>query len=165
MTKNWVFTIAFDIAADMAAMDAWEQQLADVDAMVTRVPGHGVAVTLHADNLGFYDAVSFARKRVAAVVASDPVGIEVITEDEHLRRAEASTLPELMSAAEIADELGVSRQRVHQLRAAAAFPAPLADLRGGAVWDARAIRKFASDWDRKPGRPPADTGLVPAVSR
>lgn len=65
-------------------------------------------------------------------------------------------MPELMSAAEIADELGVSRQRVHQLRELAAFPAPLADLRGGVVWDAAAIRKFAQEWERKPGRPRAE---------
>jgi hypothetical protein len=40
------------------------------------------------------------------------------------------------------------------LRQNVAFPAPLAELRGGAVWDAAAIRKFAEGWDRKPGRPP-----------
>ena len=58
-----------------------------------------------------------------------------------------------MSAAEIADELGVARQRVYQLRATTAFPALLAELRGGAVWDAAAVRKFAQDWERKLGRP------------
>jgi hypothetical protein len=68
-------------------------------------------------------------------------------------RAEAATMPELMSAAEIAELLRISRQRVHQLRRTAAFPAPLADLRGGAVWDAAAVRKFAEEWLRKPGRP------------
>jgi hypothetical protein len=51
--------------------------------------------------------------------------------------------PDLMSAAEIVEALGVARQRLHQLRSTAAFPAPLAELRGGAVWDAAAVRKFA----------------------
>ncbi|GAB4621016.1 hypothetical protein MOKP38_45590 [Mycobacterium avium subsp. hominissuis] len=63
----------------------------------------------------------------------------------------------MMRAAEIADELGVRRQRVHQLRHLAAFPAPLAELRGGAVWDAAAVRKFADNWTRKPGRPRSHT--------
>lgn len=165
MTQNWVVTITLDLDPDMAEMDAWEQQLADIDAVVGRVPRRGVEVTLYAADLGIDGALRFARERVAAVVTSDPIGIEVITEDEHLRRADSPTVPELMSAAEIADELGVSRQRVHQLRAAAAFPSPLADLRGGAVWDARAIRKFASEWERKPGRPAANPGLIPAVSQ
>jgi hypothetical protein len=85
--------------------------------------------------------------------------MEVVRESEWRRRAEAPTMPELMSAAEIADELGVRRQRVHQLRSLAAFPAPLAELRGGAVWDAAAVRKFAQDWERKPGRPRIKTAL------
>jgi hypothetical protein len=61
-----------------------------------------------------------------------------------------------MSAAEIAQELGISRQRVHQLRRTAMFPAPLADLRGVAVWDAVAVQKFSGDWKRQPGRPAGD---------
>jgi hypothetical protein len=62
-------------------------------------------------------------------------------------------MPELMSAAEISEELGISRQRVHQLRATSGFPAPMVDLRGGAVWDAAAVRKFNQEWARRPGRP------------
>jgi hypothetical protein len=46
---------------------------------------------------------------------------------------------------------------VHQLRSTAAFPAPLAELRGGAVWDAAAVRKFAREWERKSGRPAGRT--------
>lgn len=53
--------------------------------------------------------------------------------------------------------LGIARQRVHQLRSTAAFPAPLAELRGGAVWDAATVRKFARGWERKPGRPAGRT--------
>jgi hypothetical protein len=81
--------------------------------------------------------------------------MEVVRESEWQRRAEAPTMPELMSAAEIGDLLGVARQRVHQLRASSAFPAPLAELRGGAVWDAAAVQKFAREWERRPGRPRA----------
>jgi hypothetical protein len=87
------------------------------------------------------------------VVGGLPSAVEIVTEQELYRRAAEPTLPELMSAAEIADELGVSRQRVHQLRSTEGFPVPLADLRGGAVWDAAAISKFAQTWERKPGRP------------
>lgn len=98
-------------------------------------------------------AAMIAYDAVAERTGRTPVEIGAMTEVEYSRRAEAPTLPELMSAAEIADELGVSRQRVHQLRDTAAFPAPLADLRGGAVWDATAVRKFGQEWTRKPGRP------------
>ena len=103
MNQDWVVAITLDLDPDMAEMDSWERELADIDAVVAHVPGRGVQVTVYAENLGIDGAVRFARKRVAAVVASDPVGIEVITEDEHLRRADSPTVPELMSAAEVAD--------------------------------------------------------------
>ena len=91
-----------------------------------------------------------------AVQGGPPVGLEVVRESEWRRRAEAPTIPELMSAAEIADEGSLAS--VFTSCATKAFPAPLADLRGGAVWDAAAVRKFAQDWERKPGRPRATAG-------
>lgn len=157
MTTDWVVTFTFDADPSMETMDAWETQLEGFDALVSRVPGRGIDVTVYAPaHLGIFDALSKMDGEVMHVVqAGTPIAVEVVTESEHRRRAEAFTTPELMSAAEIADELGVSRQRVHQLRSTAGFPAPLADLRGGAVWDAAAVRKFAQTWERKPGRPPS----------
>lgn len=55
---------------------------------------------------------------------------------------------ELVGAAEIADLLGVTRQRVHQLTAQADFPAPLAKLRAGAVWQLDDVER----WARETGR-------------
>lgn len=154
MKTDWVITYAFDLEPDMDQMDTWETQLASWDATVARVPGLGVDIVVHPPHgVSLDEAVNKTAVEVHSVVMKDPVGLEVVTEKEWLRRAEAPTLPELMSAAEIAEELGVARQRVHQLRSTAAFPAPLAELRGGAVWNAAAVRKFAQEWERKPGRP------------
>jgi hypothetical protein len=150
----WVITLSFDVDLDMDRMDALETALDDVDGFVARVPSHGVDVTVHAPgDMSVHDALLKAADRVVSMLGVGPVGVETITEEEQARRAETSTMPALMSAAEVADELGISRQRVHQLRSTAAFPLPLADLRGGAVWDAAAVRKFAQTWERKPGRP------------
>lgn len=44
--------------------------------------------------------------------------------------------------------LGVSRQRVTQLATHKDFPAPLADLAMGKVWDARDIEKWAKQRGR-----------------
>jgi hypothetical protein len=154
VNNEWVVTFTFDVDPSMEAMDLWETELASFEGSVARVPDRGVDVTVFAP--GHMTMLVAAEKmsiEVAHVVGADPVGAEILTEAEWTRRAEAPTIPELMSAAEIADELEVSRQRVHQLRSTAAFPAPLADLRGGAVWDAAAIRKFNEEWRRKPGRP------------
>ena len=60
----------------------------------------------------------------------------------------ALVAPELMGVAEIAELLGVSRQRVHQLSKAPEFPAPIAELSAGAIWEREAVET----WARKTGR-------------
>jgi len=156
VTADWVISLTFDLDPSMETMDRWESNLSTVDGSVARIPGRGIDVTVYAPgSLGVLDAAAKAASKVAHVVNAEPVGMEILRETEWRRRAEAPTMPELMSATEIAEELRVSRQRVHQLRELTAFPAPLAELRGGAVWDAAAIRKFAQEWKRNPGRPRA----------
>jgi predicted DNA-binding transcriptional regulator AlpA len=62
--------------------------------------------------------------------------------------------PELLAASDVAELLGVSRQRVHQLHADRAdFPAPYARLGSGPIWTRPAIEAFDRSWLRKPGRP------------
>jgi prophage regulatory protein len=49
-----------------------------------------------------------------------------------------------MGVAEIADLLGVSRQRVDQLvRLGAGFPPPVAELEAGRIWLAEEIERWA----------------------
>ena len=55
---------------------------------------------------------------------------------------------ELMGVTEIADLLGVSRQRVDQLAATAAFPEPVAELAAGRVWKKADVVR----WAKKAGR-------------
>lgn len=62
----------------------------------------------------------------------------------------ALVAPELMGVAEIAELLGVSRQRVHQLSKASGFPAPIAELSAGAIWEREAVER----WARATGRLP-----------
>jgi hypothetical protein len=152
---DWVITFTFDADPSMETMDEWESMLEGFDASIARIPSRGVDVTMYAPGaLEPPEALGKVIREVGhAMRVKAPVGIEIVTEREHGRRAAAPTMPELMSAAEIADELGVRRQRVHQLRHTTSFPEPLAELRGGAVWDAAAVRKFAEEWERRAGRP------------
>jgi len=61
--------------------------------------------------------------------------------------------PELVGVAEMAEILGVSKQRISELAATPKFPRPLAQLKGGPVWDRASIGNFLQTWQRKPGRP------------
>ena len=61
----------------------------------------------------------------------------------------------LVSVPEIAELLGVSQQRVHQLVASHQdFPHPEADLAIGRVWRREEIEEWDRTHPRKPGRPP-----------
>ena len=62
----------------------------------------------------------------------------------------ALVAPELMGVAEIAELLGVSRQRVHQLTKVAGFPRPVAELSAGSIWEREAVE----EWARSTGRLP-----------
>jgi predicted DNA-binding transcriptional regulator AlpA len=63
-----------------------------------------------------------------------------------------------LGAQELADKLGVSRQRVYALQKAYDdFPAPAAQLRSGPVWHTADVEAWmTARTPRKGGRPPAD---------
>ncbi|MBU9763548.1 hypothetical protein FR943_06790 [Mycobacterium sp. TNTM28] len=154
MTDDWAITYTFEVGPPDDILDQWADDVEAFDGTVARRPGVGVDVTVYADgHLPMLEAADKMAVEVKSVIHAEPVGVSIMRESVHRMRAEAPTMPELMSAAEIAEELGVARQRVHQLRSMATFPAPLAELRGGAVWDAAAVRKFHAGWPRKTGRP------------
>jgi prophage regulatory protein len=80
----------------------------------------------------------------------------------------------ILGVTEVADLLGVSRQRVDQLIGSYwDFPLPIASLAGGRVWDRHAVEAWAaahnSNTDRRPGRrkqePGQDLGLLGARLR
>lgn len=58
-----------------------------------------------------------------------------------------------LGVTEVARELGVSRQRVSELRTSIAFPAPVAEIAAGPVWRGSSLKRFIDTWERKPGRP------------
>jgi hypothetical protein len=80
--------------------------------------------------------------------------LRVLSEEQLEREAFAPSVPELAGAADVAEVLGVSRQRVHQLASQnRQFPEPVARVAGGPVWTLAAIEWFASVWERRAGRP------------
>ena len=56
----------------------------------------------------------------------------------------------LLGLTEIGEGLGLSKQRVHGLAREIGqdFPAPLAELRQGRVWDADTVEKWAAEHGR-----------------
>jgi hypothetical protein len=72
-------------------------------------------------------------------------------------------VPELLGVQETAAALGISRQRLHELRRSRRFPVPLAELGTGPVWSGSAVRSFLARWQRLPGPRPAGTATYVAA--
>jgi hypothetical protein len=156
--EEWAVTFTFAAASDEDRLDKLACALGEHDASVAGAPPDRVTVAMHVAAVGPVEAIARAHAVVAAVVTmvlgvAPVLAVEALTEAEHERRADAPTLPELVGASEVAGMLGVSRQRVHQLREHPSFPAPLVEVAMGPLWDARAVLAFAAEWDRRPGRP------------
>jgi hypothetical protein len=64
-----------------------------------------------------------------------------------------SNAPDLVGVAEVAELLGVSKQRASDLAHSEGFPAPVATLRAGPIWRRSQLARFAGGWERRPGRP------------
>ena len=152
MTR-WTVQMELDSDPDSVGVDQLEDALSRYDATVSRIPGEGVLVVAHNAADSMLRAAADVERAVLDVAGAVAVlSLTLMPEQIHEARADRPTLPQLVSSPEVAEMLGVSRQRVHQLRASANFPAPLFELRTGPIWDVRAIARFARIWDRKPGR-------------
>ncbi len=160
MTQDWTVTFTYDGTLDEDALEWVAKSLESVaaDAAVAAAPqDHRTTVTMFLPGDSPIDALEAGRKKLCSIgglMRVPLVAVDAVSEAEHDRRADAPTLPELVGASEVGQRLGVSRQRVHQLREHAAFPAPLVEVAMGPLWDARAIDAFARAWSRRPGRPP-----------
>lgn len=78
---------------------------------------------------------------------------EIATYEAVEDQIDSSALPDLVGVAEVAQTLGVSKQRVSTLRKEGRLPRPLAHLASGPVWAAAGIEKFLTSWNRRVGRP------------
>lgn len=97
--------------------------------------------------LGTARAVGLPHWRVVSVSA---------TESElDWMRSDATSFPDVVGAQEVLEILGVSKQRLSQLRQADRFPEPMVELGATPVWLRSAIEVFIEGWDRRPGRRPS----------
>lgn len=157
---------AYDGRPGSEQAESLEEALADLDGVVSA--GDNV---LHVDlTLIAPDPVSAARQALEQVEQHpDPqrlklVGVEALPEQEAQRRLLEPALPELAGGREVAEMLGVSKQRLHQLLGRDDFPDPVVRLAAGPVWLVSSVCAFERQWARKPGRPAAALPVHGVVS-
>jgi hypothetical protein len=90
------------------------------------------------------------------------VKLEVTEWERFDAELDAPNTPDLVGIAELAELVGVTRQRASTLARRPGFPEPLAELASGPVWDLRMVERFVRSWARKPGRPATKRVLVSA---
>lgn len=163
MDTRWAVQIimATDYPLTESVLVALAEDAEQWDAFVAArgLDGPGFTFSTESDDGDPLDAAK--RVRDAALDLSAGSGIlakvvEVIVETPELADLHAfrPDTPELLASTDVAEVLGVSRQRVHQLAADHPdFPAPYARLGSGPIWTRPAIDRFAATWTRKPGRP------------
>lgn len=83
------------------------------------------------------------------------VRTEAIEADTFHAQLEVSNFPDVLGTTEVAELLGVSRQRLHELRHATPqrFPEPAFELAATPLWIRSTVDSFLAGWERKPGRP------------
>jgi hypothetical protein len=121
---------------------------------------HGLSISLEVDAPSVAAALNDAEARVRSLLypytvsPGELAGSQVKTLAAFQAEVEQPNYPDLVSSAEAAKILGVTRQRVHQLhRDHPEFPTPLYELRTGPLWVRAGIEGFGRRWTRKPGRP------------
>lgn len=138
------------------AAEQWDATIAN------RADGPGFTLTIGLDETdpiaAARTAAQFIRTRLGET-SERVIDLRVCTPDQFETEALRPDFPPLASAADAAEILGVSRQRVHQLAASnTRFPAPVARVGTGPLWTVPAIEHFARIWERRPGRPAARVG-------
>jgi hypothetical protein len=160
------FSVRVETRAPMDAQDAVTDDAVDelmdllepYEAVVAAGPGSWDATvtvlaehSLHAIEQGAQLIEEMAAK--ARLPSWPAVHIEAIRQDVLAEQLAHPLLPELVSAPEAADILGVSAQRVHQIAVENTdFPKPVYELHAGKLWLRAAVQAFV-ERKRLPGRP------------
>lgn len=102
------------------------------------------------------DSAAAAIESASALVLGRAPGLVVAAEVATVEEADqrAQHREEYVGVAEIAEMLGISRQRITEMhRDRKDFPMPVAALKSGPVWRKADLSRFADGWQRRPGRP------------
>ena len=120
------------------------------------VVGATLAVEADSAEAALALAVSTFRAASEKAMGGDVVvvSVEAKTAEEADRElAEAPKHLDLVGTKEIAEMLGVTKQRVSDLSRSEKFPSPVAHPAVGRIWTRSSIGHFLEEWDRRPGRP------------
>jgi len=155
----WAVTV--DVRAGRPLDDDEAGELSDLLAehgAAVAVAGAAVSVTLAVDAASARRALAEAEDVVAERLGKLGVQMagldaaEVLTTEEQDRRLAEPVLPQFAGVTEVAELLGVTRQRASALTTHPEAPTPVARLASGPVYVLSSWQRFAETWPRRAGR-------------
>lgn len=169
---EWDVTLDLDVDADQPLEEIADDLVGLLSGTegVVSIAGSILAVAISIDAADANRAVAraterirdaFATLRLPSSARARIVGVAAKRADLVAAELDRPTFPEIVGVAEVAELLGVSKQRITELRTSGRLPSPIADLRAGPVWPKAAIERWLEGWERKPGRPRKIVAAVP----
>lgn len=162
MTTEWAVdaTYALALPIEDKQLEVLSDRFDELDWTVSRDPDDFLTVSGHCDDPDMSILTAASSVIDTATISLQEMGIDadlvkiaIRTPEQLERDALSPEIPELLAASDIARLLGVSRQRVNQLRRDnSCFPPPVASTGAGQLWTRDAVDWFAGVWDRRPGR-------------
>jgi hypothetical protein len=160
---SWTYTARYRQADDDPLVKLSDRSFRElVDQLGTQarveIEGHGWRVTLpvpaNPDVHRLTEATEFARQVVAKALWQSRMPAaalvhEQTSHDEDLRQDRKAN--QLMASAEVIKRLGITRQRLSQLRTTTWFPAPALVSGGHSLWRTGDIETFALSGHRRSG--------------
>jgi len=125
--------------------------------VVSGGPGYGhysVTLSLQAASLpAAFERAWALLERVYPIRHPDLLDWRVHREGKEVPTTELPVFPEFVGVSEVAELLGVSKQRAWTLARRPDFPPPAKVLKATPVWLKRSITAWREQWERKSGRP------------
>lgn len=156
---TWNVTVVFQ-KATMNDADAAEvlEALADLrPVLVVAEEEAGYAtrytLTVHPEESSLRQAIATGLRRVEDATGERAQGVEALPQRDVVRQLQRSTIPQLVGNADIADMLGVTRQRAGQLADVDGFPPAVMTIKAGPLRVRDQVEDWARTWNRKAGRP------------
>ncbi|MFH8867126.1 hypothetical protein [Streptomyces griseus] len=168
MPQAWSIEVELgvnDVSDDL--VEELVEHLIDHSPAVGTAPNGNLSARIFIDAGTARQAIDNALREVTAAakgagLPTTVVGVDLVTEEELDRRLAEPSVPDLVGVSEIAEMLGVVRQRVTQLSQRSDFPPAVAHLKSGPVFVRDQVAAFERKWDRRGGRPAKPVELTAA---
>jgi len=113
--EEWNATLEIDETINDARVDYLMEELADYGVAVGSAPHNNISVTLTLPAKSLMQAVKTAVALAEAASSANVIAIEVLPTEEFDARSGLEPIPALVSVAEAAEMLGLTKIRVNQM--------------------------------------------------